>query len=173
MALWERYNRSALEGLAGVDTYVLDYESVVADRDRSIAALTTWLGSLEQFEGASAGWDTTAAARRRSTAGSATIRVIPPGEGSGIVLTEQRQLIDRLGRRPAGTGRSCLSRSAPSPAWTTSLLRLRRELSGPRRELDATKDRLRIARKELESTRPGWPACGRRPAGGSPRRCAP
>jgi len=39
VALWEHYNRSALSNLAGIDTYVCSYGSVLADPH---GALTAW-----------------------------------------------------------------------------------------------------------------------------------
>ena len=154
VALWERYNRRAVTDLHGVDTYVLDYESVVNDRDRSIDGLTTWLSSLEQFEGGVAEWDAAAAA----TVIEGGLHHHPgatPGDTDTLVLPEQQQLMDLLSAFAGGHRPFLPEPLGPESAWTTSLLRLRRELSAPRRELDATKDRLRIARKELESTKAG------------------
>jgi hypothetical protein len=154
VALWERYNRRAVGGLSGVDTYVLDYESVVAEGERSIAALSAWLGSLEQFEGDAGSWDTSAA----SEAIVGGLHHHPGGsssEGDAIVLSEQRRLVDYLAEAAGGHRPFVPGPLPPESGWTTSLLRLRQELSGPRRELDATKDRLRITRKELESTKAG------------------
>ena len=154
IALWERYNRRAVADLNGVDTYVLDYESVIGDRDRSIEELTSWLGSLEQFEGQVAGWDRAAA----STVIEGGL-VHHPGDASAsadtLVLEEQRKLVAFLGAAAGGHRPFRPDPLGPESPWTTSLLRLRRELSAPRRELDATKDRLRITRKELESTKAG------------------
>jgi hypothetical protein len=154
LALWERYNRAAIEGLAGIDTYVQSYESVVGDRDWAIEGLVPWLSSLEQFDGEAQGWDTAAAA-------GAIVGELHhhPGDGSGdgeaLLPAELQQLARRLsslagGHRPLGP--EPLGLESP---WTTSILRLRRELSGPKRELDATKDLLRITRHELESTKDG------------------
>ncbi len=154
LALWERYNRAAIEGLAGVDTYVLDYESVVGDRDGAIGALVAWLGTLEQFEGEAGGWDRAAAvgAIKGELHHQAGDR---PGDGEALLPAELQQLARRLsslagGHRPLGP--EPLGLESP---WTTSILRLRQELSGPKRELDATKDLLRITRHELESTKDG------------------
>ena len=154
LALWERYNRRAVSDLRGVDTYVLDYESVVGDGDRSIGALTGWLGSLEQFEGDVGRWDA-AAASQAIVGGLVHHAGGASGDATAVILREQQALVEYL-TEPAGGHRPFLPAPlGPESAWTTSLLRLRQELSGPRRELDATKDRLRIARKELESTKAG------------------
>ena len=62
LALWERYNRSALSGLIGVDTYVAQYESIVADPDRFVGDVAGWLGSLDQFAAHADQWDSDGAA---------------------------------------------------------------------------------------------------------------
>ena len=51
LALWEHYNRSVARGLQGVDTYVVDYASVVEDPGASLAALAGWMGGLPQLAG--------------------------------------------------------------------------------------------------------------------------
>jgi len=45
LALWERYVRSAVAGLAGVDTYVVDYAALVDEPGAVLRPLATWLGS--------------------------------------------------------------------------------------------------------------------------------
>ena len=45
VALWERYNRSGLAGLIGVDTFVTRYESIVEDPLGRLGALASWLGT--------------------------------------------------------------------------------------------------------------------------------
>ncbi len=154
LALWERYNRRAVSDLRGVDTYVLDYESVVGDGDRAIGALTGWLGSLEQFEGDVGRWDA-AAASQAIVGGLVHHAGGASPDADGVILHEQRALVEYLTEAGGGHRPFLPAPLGPESPWTTSLLRLRQELSGPRRELDATKDRLRIARKELESTKAG------------------
>jgi len=43
VALWERYNRSAMANLAGTDTYVLDFDALVEDPASSLTVFTSWL----------------------------------------------------------------------------------------------------------------------------------
>ncbi len=62
VALWERYVRSAIAGLSGVDTYVLEYSSTVADPAGSLRGIASWLGGLERFAPWAGAWDVTAAA---------------------------------------------------------------------------------------------------------------
>ena len=49
VALWERYNRSGLAGLVGVDTFVTRYESIVEDPWAGWATSPTGSGDLPQF----------------------------------------------------------------------------------------------------------------------------
>jgi hypothetical protein len=154
VALWERYNRRAVDGLNGVDTYVLDYDSVVADGDRSMGALCAWLGSLEQFEDYAGHWDV-AAASTAIVGGLVHHPAGDPADPDPLVLSQQQELVHYLAAAGGGHRPFLPSPLGRESAWTTSILRLRQELSGPRRELDAVRDRLRITRKELESTRAG------------------
>ena len=62
LALWERYNRSALAGLQGIDTYVLDYDAVVADPTAAFSAVAVWLTDLGRFDQSGRRWDVDAAA---------------------------------------------------------------------------------------------------------------
>ena len=152
LALWERYNRAALEGLEGVDTFVLRYETLVGDPAGPVADLVDWLSSLGQFAALADGWDRPAAAsaitdelHHHGTAGDAD-PLVPP---------EQRELVDRLGSLAGGHRPFPRVDLGAESAWTTSVLRLRQELSAPRRELDAARDLLRLTRNELESTKAG------------------
>ncbi len=141
VALWERYNRRAIEGLEGVDTYVLDYESVMADRGRSIEALITWLGSLEQLEGEAAGWDRAAA----STVIAAELHHHPghlSADDDDVVLVAQKELANHLSRNGGGHRPFLPEPLEPESAWTSSVIQLRRELSAPR-----------ATREELEDTK--------------------
>ena len=51
VALWERYNRSAIANLAGTDVYVLSYDDMVEDPGVSLRGLTSWLDSTGHFDG--------------------------------------------------------------------------------------------------------------------------
>ena len=62
LALWERYNRSALSGLFGVDTYVAQYESIVAEPDRFVGDVAGWLATLDQFAPRADQWNRDGAA---------------------------------------------------------------------------------------------------------------
>jgi hypothetical protein len=135
VALWERYNRSGLAGLVGVDTFVIKYESIVEDPAGTLSAIATWLGDLPQFAAHAPQWDVEGAAASIS----------PPlhrQHASGyseLLLREQCQLQCHL-EAQGGPHRPMTSAppGAESP-WTTALLRHRRQAASLEREIDALK----------------------------------
>jgi len=150
LALWERYNRSALTGLLDVDTYVIDYETVIDDPSRAVAELGSWLSSLDQFAGDGDRWD----------AGGATAAIagdlrhqpaVHTRDEDTLLLPEQKELVDCLSGIAGGHRPLRVTAPGGESPWTTSLLRLR--LSNPNREFDAVKEELRLARDELRLAR--------------------
>ena len=148
LALWERYNRLAIEGLEGLDTYVIGYESVIDEPRSALPQLMSWLRSLEQFGEPGARWDvdravgSIAAGRSRRSSGHEA--------EADHVQEEQSALVEHLaslggGHRPLHS----VLPTAESP-WTTSVLRLRRKLSAPQRELEETRNQLEWARTDIE-----------------------
>ena len=140
VALWERYNRSALAGLIGVDTFVTRYESIVEDPLGSLGALASWLENLPQFAAHAPDWDLASA-----------VASISPGlarqqtsDDSELLLDEQRRLMEQmenlegphqpLSSAPAG---------AESP-WTTALLADRHQLSVLSRQRDTLQEKVRL-----------------------------
>jgi hypothetical protein len=154
LALWERYNRSAIEGLEGVDTYVIGYESLVGDPVVSSKELATWLRSLSQFRDSAASWDPD-----RAAAAILGDTHHPPGsprqDGRPPILAEQKEIVDYLSALRGGHSPLVPKIPVAESLWTNSVLRLRSKLSAPNRELDAAKDLLRITRVQLESTQEG------------------
>ena len=122
VALWERYNRAALEGVRGLDVFVTDYESVLADPRARLGEIAGWLGGLSQFAPVTDRFDVDAAA------GVVTgeLRHHAADDDDGVLLAEQRALLDHLvslrGVRPG------FDAPAPGPEspWTTALLEDRR-----------------------------------------------
>ena len=146
IALWERYNRSALEHLVSLDTYVCNYEALVDDPLATIGSLADWLGSLPQFLDHSPRWNRDGAAT--------TIAAEPapgPDSDAARLLPQHRELISRLtayqgGHRPLGPT-SLMSESG----WTTALLAARR---GSRsRELAGLETRVQDKQTELDRLR--------------------
>jgi hypothetical protein len=125
VALWERYNRSGLAGLAGVDTFVVRYESIVEDPVGKLGELVGWLEELPQFAAHVAHWDLKAAA---ASVSPELVRQRAPDE-SEILLLQQNRLLEHLCSLD-GAHRPLASRPlvAESP-WTTALLGDRHQLA--------------------------------------------
>ena len=155
VALWERYNRSGLAGLIGIDTFVTRYESIIEDPEGRLGDLATWLGSLPQFAAYAPHWDVAAA-----------VASISPGllrqraTDADLLLDEQRRLIEQL-EQLEGPHRPL--NSAPSGAespWTTALLGDRHQLAALSRQRDELRlqwhedqGKLAVLDAELQTTR--------------------
>jgi hypothetical protein len=119
LALWERYNRSAVANLARTPTFALEYDGLLEDPPALLASLVSWLGSTGQFDGMPP-WED---ARARSFV-DASLRheSVQQSEGDErIILDEQRQLCEHL------IGVSGSHRALPQPTnaespWTTAIL---------------------------------------------------
>jgi hypothetical protein len=122
VALWERYNRSAIANLAGTDVYVLDYDALVEDPAVSMAGLTSWLSAIGTFEDM-APWDhegalsVITAGLRHESVGNA--------DGDDILLEEQRRLVEYLSGSAGGHRALPVLQGRESP-WTEALLDARR-----------------------------------------------
>ena len=121
LALWERYNRTALEDLVGVDTYVCHYESVLADPQTEIGAIATWLDSLEQFAGQGYSKRVDKAVETISEPTRASSH-----QDEELLFPQHHELIERLGALQGGhrpLGPTTLMEEA---GWTTALIDARR-----------------------------------------------
>ena len=159
LALWTRYNSAALEGLVGVDTYVVDYESIVEDPKAFVDAVVGWLGSLPQLEQFADGWDRQGAAASVD-AGLRHQESDQSEETAGLLIDEQQRLVDRLtamsgGHRP-------LRPIPPSveSAWSTAVIEQRAELRRLRGDLQIRSDELEALEEELRATRAELVATG-------------
>ncbi len=126
LALWERYNRSALQGLVGADAYVTSYESVLAEPAASLTAWADWLGPLDGFDGYRSEWD----ADRAVAAIAPELRHQATTSDSGgreLLSAEQQDLLRRL-EGLAGPHRPLpdLGLGEETP-WATAVLAARRE----------------------------------------------
>jgi hypothetical protein len=138
VALWERYNRSGLADLAGIDTYVVRYESVVRDPAGRLGAVATWLGGLPQFAPHALQWDLARAVasitpelRRQQDAGD-----------DDLLLPEHRRLVDHLESLEGAHGPLTAPLPGAESPWTTALLDDRRLATVLRDTLD---DHIRAA----------------------------
>lgn len=121
IALWERYNRSAITNLVGLDTFVCSYESVLRDPTEAMSTVAEWLSALPQFSDESRRWD-----RRGSGAAiveSASQR--SDDDGSDLLLAQHHELGLCLSRLEGGH-MSLEPTSLPRESgWTAALLAAR------------------------------------------------
>ena len=135
LALWERYNRAAAAGLQGVDTYVLDYGSVVDDASAALTPVVEWLSGLDRFAPSSDSWDVERAVAAIDVGlrhESATTDDVPDGllEDCWPVVS---WLVSQDGGHTAINGEPPASRSP----WPEALLATRRQLGVTRRTVEA------------------------------------
>jgi hypothetical protein len=144
VALWERYNRGALEHLVGVDTYVCKYETVLDDPRGEFTRVSDWLSSLPQFSPHSSHWQPEDAIATIAGGADRTPEVDSDPDGE-LLLAQHRELITRLSALRGGHQPLGLTPLMNESSWTTALIAARR---GSRtRELD----RLETERSSLEA----------------------
>jgi hypothetical protein len=122
VALWERYNRAGLAGLAGLDTYVVRYESVVEDPAGQLGAVATWLGNLPQFAPHAPHWDLA----RAVASITPQLRRQQDSGDDDLLLAEHRRLVDHLESLEGAHGPLASPLPGAESAWTTALLADRR-----------------------------------------------
>ncbi len=140
VALWERYNRSGLAGLIGVDTFVTRYEKIVEDPLGGMSALASWLGNLPQFAAHAPDWDLASAVASISP----RLARQQASDGSDLLLDEQRRLMEQMENLE---GPHQPLSSAPTGAespWTTALLADRHQLSVLSRQRDTLREKVRL-----------------------------
>ncbi len=143
LALWERYNRSAIGGLDGLDTFVIDYESLIQDPKGTAGVLAGWLGSLPGFTAPAAEWDLEGAA-----ALIASELQHQPGDrwpDEDCLLPQHRELVDRLVELRGGHRPFAAARPGAESGWSSVALRHRRESRRLRLELGTRTDELEAA----------------------------
>jgi hypothetical protein len=151
LALWERYNRSAALGLQGVDTYVLGYESLVADPATALGLVGEWLDGTGRLTPASGPWDVAGAAAlidgtlRHESSDAGPDRATLPSEHLGMA--------DWLATHAGGHRPLAAPPPRPSSPWPEALLGVRRELARSRRMVDGlSRERVQL-RAELDGER--------------------
>jgi hypothetical protein len=152
LALWERYNRLALSGLFGVDTYVAQYESIVADPDRFVGDVAGWLGALDQFASHADQWD-------RDVAAASIDRSLlhQSGEhvhgGEAAVTDGQQRLAEQLSRLSGGhRPLEPVSIGVESP-YTSAIIRLRKEAAPLKAEVARLTRRLALSEETISNMR--------------------
>ncbi|MHB8430214.1 MAG: hypothetical protein ACYDDZ_06740 [Acidimicrobiales bacterium] len=167
LALWERYNRLALANLDGLDTYVVEYGTVVDEPGAFVASVGAWLAGLPDRLGPVGRPDAEAAVASIS---AGLRHQVPEPDGSLEISAEQSELISIL-TGLAGPHRAfappSLGDETPATAAVLQSLRpvtLRRdqlasevELARQRqaelsRELENANSELHYVRRGLEAT---------------------
>jgi hypothetical protein len=148
LALWERYNRSALAALDGVDTYVLDYDDLLARTAEVVEGLAGWLAQAAPLAAASGSWSVESGAR----AVTAALRHHPP-EGKAAVLLEHAELVEGLSKLAGGHRPLRISPLSPESTWTTSLLEARLDALRNTRRVHALESELSNTRGERDTAR--------------------
>ena len=137
LALWEHYNLAALDGVRGLDTYVINYDELMGDRDATVGALGGWLRSLDQFA-------STVAEDGASALVVDTLRHQRPDADDRVLLDEHRQLIERLHSLTGPHRAIDPGPSTPDSAWTSEVLASRLELH------EVARDRQRLGELVVE-----------------------
>ena len=125
VALWERYNRSAIANLARTDVYVLNYDAMIEDPATSLSGLTSWLESLGTFGGMPP-WDYEGALS--VVRGNLRHESSSPTDDDHVVLDEQHRLVEYLSELAGHHGELPQLSGNESP-WTHAILDARRSLS--------------------------------------------
>ncbi len=150
LALWERYNRVALEGLAGIDTLGVEFDDAVADPAGFVDRCAEWLRGSDLFAAVEGRWDLD----RAAAAIARDLKHQPDqfsADDEALVTAEQRQLLACL-ERANGVHRPY--REDPPPmesAWTTALLDTRRDLTRQDRVTEAAHQAFWSTRARLAS----------------------
>ncbi|HEX7443741.1 MAG TPA: hypothetical protein VF320_07640, partial [Acidimicrobiales bacterium] len=145
IALWERYNRAALDALEGSPVYVTSYDELLGDPTQLSHALGTWLDTLEWLEPWRGTWDP----GRAAAVVTETLRHQRPGPDDPP-LGSQDELVERL-RQLGGAHRSLPAAGlAPPSPWGTALVDEHRKLVLVNRQIDTLREDHRAA---LEASR--------------------
>ena len=129
LALWDRYTRSASEGLSGLPTLVVEYNSMIEDRANATRAVTMF---LEQV----------GIQPKPETSDDPALRLDPGlrhqsdrSEQCDDLYRAQREVLETLTER-LGSHSSWQPPALPlPPAWVDDALRLRRDYARAAREL--------------------------------------
>jgi hypothetical protein len=153
LALWEWYNRTIAAGLHGIDTFVVDYATVLERTQATIAELADWMRGLGRFDPWSESWDVTrAVASVHADLHHQSARIRTEEDGG---LPSQSQITDWLRSSEGGHLPFVAGPPPPSSPWVDAVIRARRERSHLLRrldqaQLDAAEYELAIQRLEAE-----------------------
>ena len=131
-ALWESYNKTALDVLEGTPVYVASYGELLEEPADLCRALGDWLDSLEWL----ASWRGTWNPERAADAVSDALRHQRP-ESEGPLLDSQVELVERLGQLRGAHSSLPSSGLPPISPWVSAVLEEHRSAVLLSRRLDA------------------------------------
>lgn len=117
LALWEHYNRQALEAVAGLPVYVIGNEALIHDPHTTMTAIAGWLDDVGITSPGSDGWDIEAASQ-----------LISPGlshhsaDDLAGLLPGQIEVLDRLRELDGPHAVMEASHLGPPSLWTVDTL---------------------------------------------------
>ncbi len=119
LSLWERYNRDALNALAGQNVFMLSYDELMSDPAGFAASAASWLRTL--------GATDTAAATAVPECGLQHFRS-ENRQGDGLLLPAHLELIDAMASA-GGQHESFVPPPLPDPTpWADGIVELRRNV---------------------------------------------
>jgi hypothetical protein len=121
VALWERYNRAAIDHLAGLPTYVANYETLLADPGAFVEAIGGWLRSLGTLGALDPAMDT-ALARSRLEGGRTSAE-----PDDRLLVDEQRALVELLSTHAGPHPSLDVAPPGAESGWTTAMIRMQRQ----------------------------------------------
>jgi len=155
-ALWERYNRAALDTLEGTQVYVTSYDELLGDPVGLCRALGSWLDSLDGLVARRGRWDPD----RATDVVTEDLRHQGP-EPDEWLLDSQADLVDRLHQLSGPHQALPPADLAPPSPWATAVLDEHRTTGVLSRRIDTVQEdrqtaeeanqRLRAANEELEA----------------------
>lgn len=144
VALWERYNRSALADLHDLAVYVVRYEALVADPGSTLTDLSGWLASLPQFADAAGRWSPGAAVSTIATQANAAQEKRSPVDHDRLLLAPHVALMGILTSLSGPQWPFKAADLGEESEWTTGLLSA--QLDSRTREVRALQTQLRSLR---------------------------
>jgi hypothetical protein len=153
LAMWDRYVRTVVPGLAGLPTLVLDYAAMLSDPNAASESVAEFLQCL----GVAVERATVGAASRLD----ASLRHQRASEADyGDLAHPQQDLYRLLVSKSGYHGSWRPPEMAPAPSWVEDALEMRRELSSARRELHWVQ-----ASRAYKLAGALWRRTGERPSG--------
>ncbi len=130
LALWEHYNRQALEAVAGLPVYLIGNEALIRDPHTTMTAIAGWLDDVGITSRGSDGWDVEAASQLISP----SLSHHGADDRAGL-LPEQIEILDRLRGLDGPHAVMEAIHLGPPSLWSVDTLDAEHKLSAAARRL--------------------------------------